>query len=394
MDIEKDYGKVYSKESREILNLVLEDNGSPSVLFAYCTYACDVERMKQLTDVKKVRQLQSKKVRDCIPVEAIDKASLAIVGWKNKEEAKEMSMDLKSLVNDDEEREEEEEKKRKKEEERKLEEELKKRKEEEKRREEAKRLEEEKKRKEEVELKKRKEEEQRKQNEAEESKKIAEESKKSDTIQDSDSSLFEVEEASPKPLRSPIKIDESVLQTAQDTGNARGPSGLPLFNLDRIRDMNTTEEAAEATDSETETVSDSSFVDIDQPSPPPTLLRSNSQVDASILVSQLSQMDESSESDSDEDACREGEQEVKSAAATSFLSLLKRNKEIVSGVEANAKQATANLQPAQYRAKSKRTTCWSNPKEFLINYICRREVQGSYTFQNSKQIRLHSEYSE
>lgn len=60
MDIEKDYGKVYSKESREILNLVLEDNGSPSVLFAYCTYACDVERMKQLTDVKKVRQLQSK----------------------------------------------------------------------------------------------------------------------------------------------------------------------------------------------------------------------------------------------------------------------------------------------------------------------------------------------
>ena len=294
-----------------------------------------------------------------------------------------------------------EEETRKKEEERKLEEELKKRKEEEKRREEAKRLEEEKKRKEEVELKKRKEEEQRKQNEAEESKKIAEESKKiaeeskkSDTIQDSDSSLFEVEEASPKPLRSPIKIDESVLQTAQDTGNARGPSGLPLFNLDRIRDMNTTEEAAEATDSETETVSDSSFVDIDQPSPPPTLLRSNSQVDASILVSQLSQMDESSESDSDEDACREGEQEVKSAAATSFLSLLKRNKEIVSGVEANAKQATANLQPAQYRAKSKRTTCWSNPKEFLINYICRREVQGSYTFQNSKQIRLHSEYSE
>ena len=114
MDIEKDYGKVYSKESREILNLVLEDNGSPSVLFAYCTYACDVERMKQLTDVKKVRQLQSKKVRDCIPVEAIDKASLAIVGWKNKEEAKEMSMDLKSLVNVDEEREEEEEKKRKK----------------------------------------------------------------------------------------------------------------------------------------------------------------------------------------------------------------------------------------------------------------------------------------
>ena len=105
-------------------------------------------------------------------------------------------------------------------------------------------------------------------------------------------------------------------------------------------------------------------------------------------------MDESSESDSDEDACREGEQEIKSAAATSFLSLLKRNKEIVSGVEANAKQATANLQPAQYRAKSKRTTCWSNPKEFLINYICRREVQGSYTFQNSKQIRLHNEYSE
>lgn len=310
---------------------------------------------------------------------------------KKREEEEKRKEELKKI----------EEETRKKEEERKLEGELKKRKEEEKRREEAKRLEEEKKRKEEVELKKRKEEErkkkeeeQRKQNEAEESKKIAEESKKSDTIQDSDSSLFEVEEASPKPLRSPIKIDESVLQTAQDTGNARGPSGLPLFNLDRIRDMNTTEEAAEATDSETETVSDSSFVDIDQPSPPPTLLRSNSQVDASILVSQLSQMDESSESDSDEDACREGEQEVKSAAATSFLSLLKRNKEIVSGVEANAKQATANLQPAQYRAKSKRTTCWSNPKEFLINYICRREVQGSYTFQNSKQIRLHSEYSE
>ena len=294
---------------------------------------------------------------------------------KKREEEEKRKEELKKI----------EEETRKKEEERKLEEELKKRKEEEKRREEAKRLEEE---------KKRKEEEQRKQNEAEESKKIAEESKKSDTIQDSNSSLFEVEEASPKPLRSPIKIDESVLQTAQDTGNARGPSGLPLFNLDRIRDMNTTEEAAEATDSETETVSDSSFVDIDQPSPPPTLLRSNSQVDASILVSQLSQMDESSESDSDEDACREGEQEVKSAAATSFLSLLKRNKEIVSGVEANAKQATANLQPAQYRAKSKRTTCWSNPKEFLINYICRREVQGSYTFQNSKQIRLHSEYSE
>ena len=305
---------------------------------------------------------------------------------KKREEEEKRKEELKRI----------EEETRKKEEERKLEEELKKRKEEV----ELKRKEEERRR-QEVELKKRKEEErkkkeeeQRKQNEAEESKKIAEESKKSDTIQDSDSSLFEVEEASPKPLRSPIKIDESVLQTAQDTGNARGPSGLPLFNLDRIRDMNTTEEAAEATDSETETVSDSSFVDIDQPSPPPTLLRSNSQVDASILVSQLSQMDESSESDSDEDACREGEQEVKSAAATSFLSLLKRNKEIVSGVEANAKQATANLQPAQYRAKSKRTTCWSNPKEFLINYICRREVQGSYTFQNSKQIRLHSEYSE
>ena len=323
---------------------------------------------------------------------------------KREEERRKQEEERKRREEEEKKREEEEKRKeelkrieeetRKKEEERKLEEELKKRKEEEKRREEAKRLEEERKRKEEVELKKRKEEEQRKQNEAEESKKIAEESKKSDTIQDSDSSLFEVEEASPKPLRSPIKIDESVLQTAQDTGNARGPSGLPLFNLDRIRDMNTTEEAAEATDSETETVSDSSFVDIDQPSPPPTLLRSNSQVDASILVSQLSQMDESSESDSDEDACREGEQEVKSAAATSFLSLLKRNKEIVSGVEANAKQATANLQPAQYRAKSKRTTCWSNPKEFLINYICRREVQGSYTFQNSKQIRLHSEYSE
>ena len=330
---------------------------------------------------------------------------------KKQEERRKQEEERKRREEEEKKREEEEKRKeelkrieeetRKKEEERKLEEELKKRKEEEKRREEAKRLEEERKRKEEVELNKRKEEEQRKQNEAEESKKIAEESKKiaeeskkSDTIQDSDSSLFEVEEASPKPLRSPIKIDESVLQTAQDTGNARGPSGLPLFNLDRIRDMNTTEEAAEVTDSETETVSDSSFVDIDQPSPPPTLLRSNSQVDASILVSQLSQMDESSESDSDEDACREGEQEVKSAAATSFLSLLKRNKEIVSGVEANAKQATANLQPAQYRAKSKRTTCWSNPKEFLINYICRREVQGSYTFQNSKQIRLHSEYSE
>ena len=245
---------------------------------------------------------------------------------KKREEEEKRKEELKKI----------EEETRKKEEERKLEGELKKRKEEEKRREEAKRLEEEKKRKEEVELKKRKEEErkkkeeeQRKQNEAEESEKIAEESKKSDTIQDSDSSLFEVEEASPKPLRSPIKIDESVLQTAQDTGNARGPSGLPLFNLDRIRDMNTTEEAAEATDSETETVSDSSFVDIDQPSPPPTLLRSNSQVDASILVSQLSQMDESSESDSDEDACREGEQEVKSAAATSFLSLLKRNLSLI-----------------------------------------------------------------
>ena len=196
------------------------------------------------------------------------------------------------------------------------------------------------------------------------------------TTDESDSSLFEVEELSPAPYHPPpsIKIDEDVLITAQTTGNFKGPSGLPLFNLDRVQG------APQHISSESE--SDPSV----QPSLP------NQHVDTSILISQLSQMDESSDP-SEVEACREGEQEVKSAAVSSFLSLLQKNKEIVSDVRAKTEQATMDLEPVKYR-RDKIKKQPSNPKAFLIDYICRHPVQSSYVFQNSKQISIHSTYSE
>ena len=93
--------------------------------------------MRQLTDMKKVRKLQSEAIRGCVSAEAIDKASLAIVGLV-REEVEELSTSWKRWMNGDEEKEEkerkrkeEEERKRIEEERRRIEEEERKRKEEE-----------------------------------------------------------------------------------------------------------------------------------------------------------------------------------------------------------------------------------------------------------------------
>ena len=192
--------------------------------------------------------------------------------------------------------------------------------------------------------------------------------------EETDSSLFDVEVPSP-PHHPPasLNIDEEVLRTAQATGHVKGPSGLPLFNLDRVSDQ----PIHVSSDSE----SDSS------PPSTPTL-----QVDNSIIISQLSQMDESSDP-SEVEVYREGEQEVKSAAVSSFLSLLQKNKEIVSNVQAKAKEATMDLQPMQYR-RGKQSKQMKNPKAFLIDYICHHPVESSYSFHNSQHIEIHSIYEE
>ena len=193
--------------------------------------------------------------------------------------------------------------------------------------------------------------------------------------EDTDSSLFEVEEVPSPPYHPPafLNIDEEVLLTAQATGHVKGPSGLPLFNLDRVSDQPVHVSSESESDS----------------SPPSSQTH---HVDNSIIISQLSQMDESSDP-SEVEVCREGEREVKSAAVSSFLSLLQKNKEIVSNVQAKAKEATIDLQPMQYR-REKHSKQMKNPKAFLVDYICRHPVQSTYSFQNSQHIEIHSTYTE
>lgn len=193
--------------------------------------------------------------------------------------------------------------------------------------------------------------------------------------EDTDSSLFEAEEVPSPPYHPPasLNIDEEVLLTAQATGHVKGPSGLPLFNLDRVSDQ----PVHVSSESEGDSSPHSSQAH---------------HVDNSIIISQLSQMDESSDL-SEVEVCREGEREVKSAAVSSFLSLLQKNKEIVSNVQAKAKEATIDLQPMQYR-REKQSKQMKNPKAFLVDYICHHPVQSTYSFQNSQHIEIHSTYVE
>lgn len=177
-----------------------------------------------------------------------------------------------------------------------------------------------------------------------------------------------------------IPIDEGVLSTIQEIGNQVGPSGLPLFNLNRL---NNNEE------------------DLKENSPPPVThsIKSSSLTDSSVLISQLSQMDEPSSTSDEEGTAsqvlREGEKEVKQVTSFSLLSLMKMNKQVASGVNASKQQAAIQpTVPVLKQRKKPLQPSLQNPREFLIDYITKLSVQNRYVFQNSRNLSLHSVYRE
>ena len=129
-------------------------------------------------------------------------------------------------------------------------------------------------------------------------------------------------------------------------------------------------------------------------------------VDSSVLVTQLSQMDDASSSSEDDEvqltqARREGEKEVKNAAVSSILSLVQMNKAVTSGVQASERQmqgsaATTtihgrNVEVLQ-RADSTSKPQLSNPRSFLTEYVCKMRVASEYRLQNSRRIALADTY--
>ena len=226
-------------------------------------------------------------------------------------------------------------------------------------------------------------------------------SQDTELTQTSDSSLFEKEESSPRlqPIAPSLKIDEEVLATVQDTGYHVGPTGLPLFNLDRLQKQK--ESDVDKSDS---TVYDDEAMDEDDDSYEPPAVVTHKQPDSSILVSQLSQMEEfSSVTTSDDEesqhvqALREGEAEVRNTATSSLLSLMRMNKAITKTVKDNEKQQQVPASPQQPQSIIIRTDSltqdqYRNPREFLTNYVCHLNVWEPYHFQNSRGITLCSTY--
>ena len=227
-------------------------------------------------------------------------------------------------------------------------------------------------------------------------------SQDTELTQTTDSSLFEKEESSPRPqpIAPSLKIDEEVLATAQDIGYHTGPTGLPLFNLDRLQKQK--ESDVDKSDS---TVYDDEEMDEDDDSYEPPVAVSHKQPDNSILVSQLSQMEElSSVTTSDDEesqhiqALREGEAEVRNTATSSLLSLMQMNKAVTKTVKDSEKQQQILTNPQHpqsivTRSDSLTQDQYRNPREFLTNYVCHLSVWEPYHFQNSRGITLCSTYS-
>ena len=113
-------------------------------------------------------------------------------------------------------------------------------------------------------------------------------------------------------------------------------------------------------------------------------------------------MQEPSSTSDDEESqshvLREGEKEIKQITSFSLLSLMKMNKQVASDVNASNKQSIQDLKkPPVPELKQRKTTLQpslQNPREFLINYIINRNATVCYTFQNSRNLSLHSEYKE
>ena len=193
--------------------------------------------------------------------------------------------------------------------------------------------------------------------------------------------LFGDEPGSPSDKIHPsIPVDEEVLSTIQEIGNKVGPSGLPLFNLSRLN--NNEEDAKE-----------------NSPIPVTRPIKSSSLTDSSVLISQLSQMEEPSSTSDEEDTSsqvlREGEKEVKQVTSFSLLSLMKMNKQVASGVNASKQQtAIQPTVPVLKQRKKRLQPSLQNPREFLIDYVTKLSVQNRYVFQNSRNISLHSVYRE
>ena len=201
----------------------------------------------------------------------------------------------------------------------------------------------------------------------------------------------------------------------EELGDVTGPSGLHLYNSRRLKkpveeeeissydddsfaEEDTDEDYAIEEEATEEEAAEDTAVDAVADTP---------RVDASVLVTQLSQMGEESSSSDEEDlqlsqARREGEKEVKNAAVSSILSLVQMNKAVTSDVRASKKQmegsaATTTLHgktgaTALQRADSASQPQLSNPRSFLVDYVCRLRVSGSYRFQNSRRIRLSRVY--
>ena len=127
--------------------------------------------------------------------------------------------------------------------------------------------------------------------------------------------------------------------------------------------------------------------------------------DRSILVSQLSQMDGFTSESSSEDeesqelhVLREGEAEVRNTAMSSLLSLMKMNKAITQTVQESEKQKQILSSSHPSHVISRRADALSqpqfmNPRQFLIDYVCRLNVMENYHFQNSRNITLSQTYS-
>ena len=191
----------------------------------------------------------------------------------------------------------------------------------------------------------------------------------------------------------------------EELGDVTGPSGLHLYNSRRLKkpveeeeissydddsfaEEDTDEDYAIEEEATEEEAAEDTAVDAVADTP---------RVDASVLVTQLSQMGEESSSSDEEDlqlsqARREGEKEVKNAAVSSILSLVQMNKAVTSAVRASETLHGKTGATALQRADSASQPQLSNPRSFLVDYVCRLRVSGSYCFQNSRRIRLSRVY--
>lgn len=230
----------------------------------------------------------------------------------------------------------------------------------------------------------------------------------SDATDSTQSSLFEREPPAPKKEASRHDTPSHPPHEAPPPPEAldvKGPSGLPLYNSNRLK-----KQADETTETESYDEEDTYYVDDDDDEAyveeEETETTQPPHVDSSVLVTQLSQMDDASSSSEDDEvqltqARREGEKEVKNAAVSSILSLVQMNKAVTSGVQASERQmqgsaATTtihgrNVEVLQ-RADSTSKPQLSNPRSFLTEYVCKMRVASEYRLQNSRRIALADTY--